>query len=65
MSPYELGFEIFKQAYAHANDEYFASYKMVDNHNKNNENKWNYHPFPSYERIEEIANKINAFVSSK
>jgi hypothetical protein len=30
MTPYELRFEIFKQAYAHANDEYVAGYNIVD-----------------------------------
>ena len=39
MTPYELRFEIFKQAYAHANDEYLAAYNIVDNHNQNNEKK--------------------------
>ena len=68
MTPYELRFEIFKQAYAHANDEYVAGYNIVDNHNhdQNTEiDKWNYPPFPSYEKIEELAEKINNFVSSK
>jgi hypothetical protein len=68
MTPYELRFEIFKQAYAHANDEYLASYNIVDNHNLNQNteiDKWNYPPFPSYEKIEQLAEKINNFVSSK
>ena len=65
MTPFELRFEIFKQAYAHANDEYLASYNIVDNHNLSNETKWNYPPFPSYETIEALAEKINNFVSSK
>ena len=65
MTPYELRFEIFKQAYVHANDEYLAAYNVVDNHNQNNETKWNYPPFPSYEKIEQLAEKINNFVSSK
>ena len=68
MTPYELRFEIFKQAYAHANDEYLASYNIVDNHNHNQNteiDKWNYPPFPSYETIEALAEKINNFVSSK
>jgi hypothetical protein len=65
MTPYELRFEIFKQAYAHANDEYFASYNIVDNHNQTTESKWDYPTFPSYEKIESLADKINNFVSSK
>jgi hypothetical protein len=65
MTPYELRFEIFKQAYAHANDEYLAEYNIVDNHNQNTGSKWNYPSFPSYEKIEQLAEKINNFVSSK
>jgi hypothetical protein len=68
MTPYELRFEIFKQAYHHANDEYVAGYNIVDNHNHNQNteiDKWNYPPFPSYEKIEELATKINDFVSNK
>jgi hypothetical protein len=65
MTPYELRFEIFKQAYAHANDEYVASYNVVDNHNQNTESKWDYPTFPSYEKIEDLAFKINEFVSTK
>ena len=68
MTPYVLRFEIFKQAYAHANDEYIAAYNIIDNHNNHNlsnEKKWDYPSFPSYERIEALADKINSFVSSK
>lgn len=65
MTPYELRFEIFKQAYSHASDEYFAEYNKVDNHNQNTEiNKWNYPQFPTYEYIEKLAEKINVFVSN-
>lgn len=65
MTPYELRFNIFKQAYAHANDEYVASYEIVREHNENSDIKWDYPPFPSYEKIEKLAEKINTFVSSK
>lgn len=65
MTPYELRFEIFKQAQVYANDEYIAQYNIVDNHNQNTGSKWDYPSFPSYEKIEELANKINDFVSSK
>ena len=65
MTPYELRFQIFKQAYLHANDEYIAQYNIVDNHNQNTGNKWDYPLFPSYEKIETLAEKINNFVSSK
>jgi hypothetical protein len=65
MTPYELRFEIFKQATNLAQDEYNASYEIVREHNDNSETKWNYPPFPSYEKIEKLAEKINTFVSSK
>ena len=65
MTPYELRFEIFKQAQVYANDEYIAQYNIVDNHNQNTGSKWDYPSFPSYEKIEALAEKINNFVSSK
>lgn len=67
MTPYELRFEIFKQAYAHANDEYVAAYNTADNWNNNSKNTvtMEYPEFPSYEYIEKLAEKINTFVSSK
>ncbi len=65
MTPYELRFEIFKQAYSHANDEYNASYEIVRSHNEVSDHKWIYPSFPSYEKIEKLADKINSFVSSK
>ena len=67
MTPYELRFEIFKQAYAHANDEFMAAYNTVDNWNNNSKNtvKIDYPEFPSYDYIEKLAEKINTFVSSK
>lgn len=65
MTPYELRFEIFKQAMTLAENEYSASYEIVRSHNENGETKWNYPPFPSYEKIEKLAEKINTFVSSK
>lgn len=65
MTPYELRFEIFKQAYAHANDEYLTRYNIVDTYNQNTGSKLDYPSFPSYEKIEALAEKINNFVSSK
>jgi hypothetical protein len=67
MTPYELRFEIFKQAYAHANDEYLAAYNTADNWNQNPKNSvmMEYPEFPSYKHIEGLAEKINNFVSSK
>jgi hypothetical protein len=65
MTPYELRFEIFKQANGLAQDEYHASFALADEWNKNNSVKMEYPDFPTYEQIEELANKINNFVSSK
>jgi hypothetical protein len=67
MTPYELRFEIFKQAYTHANDEYLAAYNTTDNWNQNPKNSvmMDYPEFPSYDYIEGLAEKINNFVSSK
>jgi len=67
MTPYELRFEIFKQAYAHANDKFNIEYDTARCWNENSMNtvKMDYPQFPSYEYIEELADKINSFVSSK
>lgn len=65
MTPYELRFQIFKQAVGLAQDEYHASYELVALHNENSSKKWDYPPFPSFEKIEQLAEKINNFVSSK
>ena len=67
MTPYELRFEIFKQAYGHANDEYQSHCSTVAMWNDNPKNTvlMEYPDFPTYEYIEELANKINSFVSSK
>lgn len=65
MTPYELRFEIFKQANDLAQDEYHASFAIADECNKDNSIKMDYPTFPSYEQIEKLAEKINSFVSSK
>jgi len=67
MTPYELRFEIFKQAYAHAQDEYHSAFTAVEQWNGNPKNSvmMDYPDFPSYEQIEALADKINNFVSSK
>ena len=65
MTPYELRFEIFKQAQSLADQEFHASFNLADEWNKNNSVKMDYPTFPSYEEIEELATKINDFVSSK
>ena len=67
MTPYELRFEIFKQANSLAQDEYQSTFALVAmwNDNPSNAVKMEYPDFPTYEQIEKIADKINAFVSSK
>ena len=65
MTPYELRFEIFKQANGLAQDEYHAAFTVADQWNQINSVKMDYPDFPSYEQIEKLAEKINVFVSSK
>ncbi len=65
MTPYELRFEIFKQANGLAQDEYHAAFAVADQWNQINSVKMDYPDFPSYEEIEVLANRINNFVSSK
>ena len=65
MTPYELRFEIFKQANGLAQDEYHAAFTVADQWNQINSVKMDYPDFPSYEEIESLANRINNFVSSK
>ena len=65
MTPYELRFEIFKQANGLAQDKYHAAFAVTDQWNTHNTVKMDYPDFPSYEQIEALADKINAFVSQK
>ena len=65
MTPYELRFEIFKQANGLAQDEYHAAFTVAEQWNQLNSVKMDYPDFPSYEQIESLADKINDFVSSK
>jgi hypothetical protein len=58
MTPYELRFEIFKQAYAYDTARCW-------NENSMNTVKMDYPDFPSYQDVESLAEKINEFVSSK
>jgi hypothetical protein len=64
MTPYELRFEIFKQAMGFAEDEFHANYNLAEMWNKD-KNVMDYPEFPTYEEIEALADKINNFVSSK
>ena len=64
MNPYELRFEIFKQANNLVQDEYHAAFARAEMLSKDDPNV-EFPNFPTYEYIEELANKINTFVSSK
>lgn len=65
MTPYELRFEIFKQAYSYASDKFHADFAATEIWNNNNDVKKEFPTFPIYENVEYLANKINNFVSSK
>ena len=67
MTPYELRFKIFEQAYAFANDKFNIEYDTARSWNENSTNtvKRDYPNFPTYEEVEELATKINSFVSCK
>jgi hypothetical protein len=64
MTPYELRFEIFKQANGLAQDKYHSSFACAEMLSKDDPNV-KFPDFPTYEQIEKLANKINTFVSSK
>ena len=65
MTPYELRFEIFKQAQALADQEFHVTWQSVDRKNEMYKDSIEYPAYPSYEQIEKLADKINEFVSSK
>jgi hypothetical protein len=64
MTPYELRFKIFEQANCLAQDKYHSSFARAEMLSKDDPNV-EFPVFPTYEQIEELANKINNFVSSK
>jgi hypothetical protein len=64
MTPYELRFEIFKQANSLAQDEYHTAFARAEMLSKDEPNV-KFPDFPTYEHIEALADKINEFVSSK
>ena len=66
MTPYELRFEIFKQAYNMLNDEFCVKYDTAREWNNKVDNlELEYPNFPSLEKVLEQAEIINNFVSSK
>ena len=67
MTPYELRFEIFKQAYNMLNDQFSVEYDTVVSWNRNSINKvkMDFPEYPSLNQVLEQAEIINSFVSSK
>jgi hypothetical protein len=67
MTPYELRFEIFKQAYNMLNDNFFVNYDFVREWNEDSRNKvkMDIPEFPTLNQVLEQAEIINDFVSSK
>jgi hypothetical protein len=67
MTPYELRFEIFKQAYNMLNDQFTTGIDTAQYWNANSTNtvKMDYPEFPTLEDVLKQAEIINDFVSSK
>jgi len=68
VTPYELRFNIFQEAEALADRQYQSEYAAVTmwNEKQCNSNNWKEFPtFPTFEYIQQLAENINNFVSSK
>lgn len=67
MTPYELRFEIFKQAYSMLNDQFSVGYDTAVRWNEDQKNQvpMDYPDFPTLNQVLEQAEIINDFVSSK
>jgi len=67
MTPYELRFEIFKQAYNMLNDQFSIEYDFVREWNEDSRNKvkMDIPEFPTLNQVLVQAEIINDFVSSK
>ena len=67
MTPYELRFEVFKQAYNMMNDQFSVEYDTAVrwNENENKQVPMEYPEFPTLDKVLEQAQIINDFVSSK
>ena len=67
MTPYELRFEIFKQAYNMLNDQFSVEYDTAVRWNEVEKNQvpMEYPDFPTLNQVLEQAEIINDFVSSK
>ena len=67
MTPYELRFEIFKQAYNMLNDQFSIEYDTARcwNEDEKKQVPMDYPEFPTLNEVLEQAEIINDFVSSK
>ena len=67
MTPYELRFEIFKQAYNMLNDEFSIEYETARCWNEDIKNtvKVDYPSFPKLSEVLNQAEVINNFVSER
>jgi len=67
MTPYELRFEIFKQAYNMLNDQFSIEYDTAVRWNEveKKEVPMDYPEFPTLDKVLKQAEIINDFVSSK
>lgn len=65
MTPYQLRFEIFKQAYNMLNDKFSVEYDIARCWNEDSKNavKIDYPEFPTLNQVLEQAELINNFVS--
>lgn len=65
MTPYQLRFEIFKQAYNMLNDKFSVEYNTARCWNEDSMNtvKMDYPEFPTLTQVLEQAKSINNFVS--
>lgn len=64
MTPYELRFKIFEQAQHLADQEYHTRFAYVDRKRELDPSyEQDYPQYPDYEYIENLAHKINNFVS--
>ena len=66
MTPYELRFEIFKQAYNMLNDQFSVEYDTARcwNENEKKQVSMDYPEFPSLKQVLKQAEIINNFVSA-
>ena len=62
-TPYELRFEIYKQAYAQLSDTYHAAFATACETNGGKLPEDFSHPYPCLGEVLEVADIINSFVS--